>query len=56
MAGESFVECIPEWHTDPSCLRFHTKNIIRDGIRASGMYAFVHLATLSINYKYAIKK
>ena len=30
MAGEEFVECIPEWHQDPSCFRFHIKNIKRD--------------------------
>ena len=25
LQGEKFVECVPEWHSDPSCLLFHIR-------------------------------
>ena len=46
------MECIPEWHTDPSCFRFHMKNIKRDFFRSNGMYAVVHLSPLLISTKF----
>eukprot|EP01084_Bolivina_argentea_P097918 176009_1 len=52
LQGEAFVECVPEWHTDPSCFRYHMKNIGRDFLRSNGMYAFVHLSSLVISVRF----
>ena len=52
LRGEAFVECIPEWHSDPSCFRFHVKNIGRDFLRSNGMYAFVHCVPVLISPKF----
>jgi len=52
LKGESFVECVPEWHADPSCFRFHVKNIYRDFLRSNGMYFFVHFGPLLISIKF----
>ena len=46
------MECIPEWHSDPSCFRFHSKNIVRDFLRSNGMYCFVHLSPLIVSPRF----
>eukprot|EP01083_Nonionella_stella_P299256 1015758_1 len=52
LAGEPFVECVPLWHVEPSCWKFHGANIAKDAIRCSQMYAFVHLSSLLISPKF----
>eukprot|EP01083_Nonionella_stella_P088557 246884_1 len=52
LRGEPFVECVPLWHAEPSCFKFHFANIWRDAIRSSSMYAFVHLSSLLISPKF----
>ena len=39
-------------HCDPSCFRFHCRNIARDFLRSNGMYAFVHLTPLLISRRF----
>merc|ERR1712190_343711 len=40
--GESFVECCPLWHEDPSCLRHCIKDWFAAFVRATKMYIPVH--------------
>ena len=46
LPSEPFVPCVPLWHKEPSCFKFHMKNWLTSVIFFTKMYGLVHFVPL----------